>query len=169
MKLRLFQKSGFSLVELVIVVVIIGVIAAIAVSKLGSAASGADDAAFRASLSTLRSAIDLYYAEHDGNYPGADGTSSTFWKQLIKMTDINGDRGTAPGVHIYGPYVRSKIPVLVGPNPDAFRVRMKTVIPMSLAINESKTKKGWVFNYESGHLIANTDDLDKNGMGYDTY
>ena len=27
----------------------------------------------------------------------------------------------------------------------------------------------WIFNYEVGEIIANTDDLDDSGVGYDTY
>ena len=62
------RKPGFSLVELVIVVVIIGVIAAIAVPRISRGAKGANESAVRTNLQTLRTAIDLYAAKHDGQF-----------------------------------------------------------------------------------------------------
>ena len=163
------KRRGFTLVELVIVVVIVGIIAAIAVTRMSSVAQAAPSAALRGSLASMRSAIDLFALEHEGRLPGADGLSLTFWRQLREKTDIDGNIGTTPGVHIYGPYLRHKVPVPVGPNPGAYMVRMTTLTPVSLAISEGQTGKGWVFNYVTGKLIANTDDLDRKGVGFDTY
>ena len=67
------RRSGFSLIELVIVVVIIAIIGAIAIPKMSRGATGAGDSATIQDLSVLRSASDLYNAEH----PGALLTSST--------------------------------------------------------------------------------------------
>ena len=63
------RKSAFSLVELVIVIVIIGIIAAIAVPRISRGAKGATDSALKGDLTALRSAIDLYAAEHGGSFP----------------------------------------------------------------------------------------------------
>lgn len=163
------RKLGFSLVELVIVVVVIGIIAAIAVPRISRGAKGAREAALRGSLRGMRTAIDLYYVEHGGVWPGADGLNVTFWAQLTQRTDASGDVGTVAGVHIYGPYLLDRIPVPVGPNAGALGVRNRTDNPISLGIDESLTAKGWVFNYQTGDLIPNTDDLDDEGVGYDTY
>ncbi len=160
-------RRGFSLVELVIVIVIIGIIAAIDVPRVSRGASAANDAALRASLHTLRACISMYAAEHEGALPGEDGKSKTAKKQLTKNTDILGNVGNTPGVHIYGPYLL-RIPLIsVGPNIGAKKMRMTLDSPP--LVDESKKNHGWVYNYTTGEIIANTDDLDANGVGYDTY
>ncbi len=105
------RKPGFSLVELVIVVVIIATIAAIAVPRISQGAKGAGEAALRGSLAAMRNAIDMYSAEHNGDYPGADSLNTTVVRQLTTKTDITGAVGTD-----YGPYLRRMPPVPVGPN-----------------------------------------------------
>ena len=161
------RKRSFSLVELVIVVVIIGVIAAIAVPRISRGAAGAHEATVRANLAAFRTAIDLYAAEHGGQLPGG-GTSveSTFIDHLTKKTDSPGNVGTTAGVHVYGPYLRSIPALLVGPYPGSTGVQLTSDNPP--AANEN-AGLGWVFNYQTGDIIANTDDLDSDGVGYDTY
>jgi general secretion pathway protein G len=161
------RKHAFSLVELVIVVVIIGMIAAVAVPRISRGAKGAAESAVKGSLASLRSAIDLYAAEHNGVFPGADGDADTFLDQLTKKTDVHGNVGTTAGTHIYGPYLRAGIPPLpVGPNAGASGVEMVDTGPAS---DETKTTSGWVYNYTTGDIIANTDDKDEATVAYDTY
>lgn len=166
MDVSLVRKPSFSLVELVIVVIIIGVIAAIAVPRISRGAKGADESAVRANLHVLRNAIDLYAAEHGGAWPGADSLEATFIDQLAKKTDSTGNVGTTPGVHIYGPYLRSIPPLPVGPYAGSTGIELKNDNP--LVVNENDGL-GWIINYETGDIIANTDDLDDKGVGYDTY
>ena len=161
------RTSAFSLVELVIVVAIVGVISAIAIPRISRGAAGAHEASVRANLSAIRAVIVLYAAEHGGQLPG-DGTAveSTFIGHLTKKTDSAGNTGTTAGIHIYGPYLRS-IPALpVGPYLGSTGVEMTSTNPP--AANEN-AGLGWVFNYQTGDIIANTDDLDSDGAGYDTY
>ncbi len=163
-------RRAFSLVELVIVVVIIGVIAAIAVPRISRGARGAGDAALRGDLAGLRNAIDMYAAEHNGAWPGADGLEATFLDQLTKRTDAAGNVGTTAGTHIYGPYLRGGMPPIpVGPNIGATGIIMTTTTPIQTAVSELTTTAGWVYNYQTGEIIANTNDLDEQGVGYDTY
>ncbi len=165
---RKVRKRGFSLVEVVIVIVIIGIIAPIAMPRIGRAAGSGGGAALRANLATLRKIIIFYAAEHDNAWPGADGREDTLYAQLTQRTDAAGNVGTTPGVHIYGPYLRPGFPpVPVGPNAGATRVHRNTSTPPQ--VNEGKKNHGWVYNYETGEIIANTDDLDASGVGYDTY
>jgi len=160
-------RSGFSLIELVIVIVIIGVLAAIAIPRISRGSGGASAAATQADLTALRNAIDTYAAEHGGAWPAADKKEETFIDQLTKKTDSAGDVGTTSGVHIYGPYLRSIPPVPVGPNTGATGVELRD--DESREVYEGKDDKGWVYNYETGDIFANTDDPDENGVGYDTY
>ena len=62
-------RRAFSLIELVIVVVIIGIIGAIAIPRMSRGAAGAADSSLVADLAVMRSAIDLYKAEHGGDLP----------------------------------------------------------------------------------------------------
>ncbi len=57
------DRSGFSLIELVIVVVIIGVIGAIAIPRLSRGSSAARTNAFVRELNALAQAVDHYHAE----------------------------------------------------------------------------------------------------------
>ena len=159
------RRSGFSLVELVIVVVIIGIIAAIAVPRISRGAVGASEASLRGSLRGLRNAIDMYAAEHAGEWPATDKSQATFIGQLTKMTDVAGSVGTTAGTHIYGPYLRSVPPIPVGPNVGASEIKFKE----DDNVFEGESQYGWVYNFKTGHIYANTDDPDEKGVGYETY
>lgn len=165
------RKRGFSLVELVIVVVIIGVIAAIAVPRISRGAKGAGDAALRGSLQGLRNAIDMFNAEHNGAWPGADGTEATLIDQLINKSNVTGTTGTGAGF-IFGPYLRRGFPpVSVGPNSaTATKVMMTTAADLTTVIDEVTDKTvGWVYNYQTGQIICNTDDTDESTNPYSGY
>ena len=161
------RARAFSLVELVIVVVIIGVIAAIAVPRISRGARGAGESSLKMSLAGLRNAIDMYAAEHGGDWPGADGLEATLTDQLTKKTNAAGVVGTVATTHIFGPYLRAGFPPIpVGPNVGATGVEMTN---LALAVDEALTTKGWVYQYETGEIMANTDDLDEKDVGFETY
>jgi general secretion pathway protein G len=155
---------AFSLVELVIVVVIIGVIAAIAVPRISRGARGAGESALRGSLASLRNAIDMYAAEHGGTWPGADTLEATLLRQLTERTDVAG----AAGGNL-GPYLRRGFPAIpVGPNAGTAKgVLMVTSTPPG--VDESEDTMGWVYNYQTGEIVANCDDPDDNGANYNAY
>jgi len=164
------RVRAFSLVELVIVVVIIGVIAAIAVPRISRGAKGAGESALRGSLASLRNSIDMYAAEHNGAWPGADGLAATLLDQLIKKTNTAGAVGTTAGVHIFGPYLRGSFPPApVGPNMGETGVIMTTTAPVATAVDEAQTTMGWVYNYQTGEIVINTDDTDEKTRAYNTY
>lgn len=68
MKRRIHR--GFTLIELMIVVAIIGILAAVAVPNFIDATDEAKAARIQADLSTIGSAVELYYVKH-GSYPTA--------------------------------------------------------------------------------------------------
>ncbi len=149
-------RRGFSLVELVIVIVILGVIAAIAVPRISRGARGADESAVRQDLSILRTAIEMYSAEHGGKYPGADGSEATFKDQLLKYSDKSGNTNdTKTGSYIFGPYLRKQIPPLpVGPKAGMTAVKVGNSGPTA----DESGDYGWIYNYATGQIIANCDD-----------
>jgi len=164
------RTRAFSLVELVIVVVIIGVIAAIAVPRISRGAKGAGESALRGDLASLRNAIDMYAAEHNGAWAGADGLAATLVDQLTKKTDAGGTVGTVAGTHIFGPYLRRGFPPApVGPNVGATGVIMTTAADLTTAVDELQTTMGWIYNYQTGELIVNTNDTDENTTAYTSY
>ncbi len=67
------RERGVTLVELMVVVSIIAIIAAIAISMYQGVQQKARLAADQAVISSLRSAISIYYGQHNGNFPASPG------------------------------------------------------------------------------------------------
>jgi prepilin-type N-terminal cleavage/methylation domain-containing protein len=156
------QKRGFSLVELVIVIVIIGVIAAIAVPRLSRGAKGARDSALRGDLAVLRNAIDLYAAEHRGDFP----TVADFEAQLTTYTDEDGNNNpTKDATHIFGPYLKA-VPGLPVPGTGTTGGAVgDTGVAAADALGV-----GWLYTAASGDISANTGtSADDSGTDYADY
>ena len=136
------RDSGFSLIELVIVVVIIGIIGAIAIPRMSRGTEGAADSALKANLTVLQNALDLYAAEHNGDYP----TLANLPDALLKRTNASGeiDDGSE-GPFIYGPYLRSVPPLPVGPH------RGNT----NFTATADTEGAGWVYSASTGRISAN--------------
>jgi prepilin-type N-terminal cleavage/methylation domain-containing protein len=66
-----FAKSprGFTLIELLVVIAIIGLLSSIVVASLQSARSKARDAVRLSDMHTIRTALELYANNHNGQYP----------------------------------------------------------------------------------------------------
>ncbi|MEX0652786.1 MAG: prepilin-type N-terminal cleavage/methylation domain-containing protein [Phycisphaeraceae bacterium] len=153
------KDGGFSLIELVIVVVIIGIIGAIAIPRMSRGASGAADSALVANLSVLRNALDLYAAEHGGDYPTDE---TTIAEQLTGRTNAAGDVMPAagdPADYIYGPYLRAVPPLPVGANKGE----------TGFTDSEGESGSGW--HYDAGEVKASTlpMEVDEGGTAYSEY
>ncbi len=156
------RHCAFSLVELVIVIVIIGIIAAVAVPRISVAGNNAGDTVLEADLLVLRSAIDMYAAEHGGTYPDKKGK---FAKQMTRYTDIDGDDSTTrTATHIFGPYIARMPPLPVGKN------QGKTA---AIDGNKpgAKNNGGWWYDEDTGEIRANLKNgqKDTNGVRYNRY
>jgi len=128
--LRSMQK-GFTLVELLIVVIILAILAAIVVPQFASTTDDARSSSADSTLAGLRSAIDLYYQQHNNTYPGAitavptaacAGTSGAgvatggagatatvaFMEQLSLYSDVDGGACSVADAtnHKFGPYLK---------------------------------------------------------------
>ncbi len=150
------RNRAFSLIELVIVIVIIGIIAAIAVPRMSRGAAGATDAALRADLATLRSAIDLYTTEHEGLVP----TAAAIELQLTGYSDVLGAAQVGKdAAHIYGPYIREIPKQPVGAN--------KTQNGIDTATGATI---GWIYTVATSDIRANTTtEADAAGLLYNLY
>lgn len=157
MQSRKTKNRAFSLIELVIVVVIIGIIAAIAIPRMSRGAAGAGDSALASNLATLRKAVDLYAAEHDGAYP----LQAKFTEQLTQFTDSSGDfAATKDATHVFGPYLRS-IPVM---NSGSQKGKNEVTATGS---NDG----GWVYSETAGTITADAkaDEVDSAGKKFVDY
>jgi len=157
------KKRGFSLLELVIVVVIIGIIAAIAIPRMSRGTSGASDSAVAGDLAVLRNAIDLFAAEHGGNFP----TLANIEDQLTQYTDDSNTSApvaTKDNDHIYGPYLREVPTLPVGAN------KGKTTFT-GTAPAASAADAGWYYDEDTGEIRANCADseTDDGGTAYNEY
>ncbi len=63
------NKSGFTLIELVVVILILGILAGVAAPKLFDTSAKATDNSARTTLTIIRDSIELYAAENGGSPP----------------------------------------------------------------------------------------------------
>ncbi len=66
------KEKGFTLIELMIVVAIIGILAAVAIPRFADLIDRAKEAQTKGNLSSIRSAISIYYGVNEGRAPGQD-------------------------------------------------------------------------------------------------
>lgn len=62
------RQKGFATLEVILMVMVIGILASIAVPRFTSVTTAANTAKIQADLSTIDTAIAVYYMEH-GSYP----------------------------------------------------------------------------------------------------
>ena len=67
------NQRGVTLVELMVVVAIIAIIAAIAITLYQNVQQKARLAADQGTIAAMRSAIAIYYGQHNGNFPAVPG------------------------------------------------------------------------------------------------
>jgi type II secretory pathway pseudopilin PulG len=63
------KKNGFSSIELIIAIAVIVIFSIIAVPKFTDTLRKSNENATKTSLGALRSAIAMYYGDHEGEYP----------------------------------------------------------------------------------------------------
>ena len=151
------RRVGFSLIELVIVIAILGILAAVAVPRMSRGAAGATSSRLRADLATLRSALELYYVEHNNTYPAV----ADFENALVNQySDVDGNlNATKTGVFIYGPYLKEIPTIQVGPRKGDNGVAAADAAGI-----------GWLYNDTTGTITANTGTAtDDAGNLYSTY
>jgi general secretion pathway protein G len=136
------NTTGFTLVEILIVVIILGILAAIVIPQFTEASNDARRSAVLSDLQTVRSQIELYKVQHHDNYPTA-----SIKDQLTELTDANGDTGTDPNVHVYGPYLKTfpKNPAQPAASADSVKTTGSA----------GSGSEGWWYDPSTGEFRAN--------------
>lgn len=123
-KQKLGNQSGFTLIEMLVVVIILGILAMIIVPQITVSTDDARLNTLQTNLGTVRSAIELYAAQHSNVYPGrkdnvtagadpADDAASrvAFLAQMTLYSDVNGVTSAQKNPAFpFGPYLK------LGPN-----------------------------------------------------
>lgn len=91
------MKKGFTLIELLVVIAIIGILSGIVLTSLNSARGRASDVAVQSTLSTIRSAAELYYGSTTPNTYGTSAGSGVCTGGMFDDTNIKTSLGTLSG------------------------------------------------------------------------
>ena len=152
-------QAAFTLIEMLIVIVILGILAMIIIPQISTSTGDAKLNTLRTNLSSMRNATEIYFAQHNGVYPGgvlggAASASDAFVQQLTRYTDVAGTIATVRnGTNSFGPYIKG---ATLGTNPfnDKNDVTVDTT-EGDITVRTSSGTTGWKFYVKTGALIAN--------------
>lgn len=174
---------GFSLIELLVVVAILAILAAVIAPQFSNSSVEAKESALRSNLSSLRSAVELYYRDH-GKYPSAvaatgatcPGTGlagsglinseDALVEQLTLYTNAAGQACTTTNATFkYGPYLKDGIPT------DPVVGSSATVVATAgnLVMTGGAGTGGWKFDNVTGKVIVNNSNASTDGTAYDSW
>jgi prepilin-type N-terminal cleavage/methylation domain-containing protein len=112
------NRDGFTLIEMLIVIIILGILAMVIIPQISVSTDDAKVSTLKTNLAGMRSAIELYSAQHNVTYPGVNDSSgaattdatisaTAFVAQLTQYTDATGAVvATKDATHTFGPYVK---------------------------------------------------------------
>lgn len=158
---RPLRPRAFTIIELIMVMIIIGIVAALALPRISLLTQRSEVAALDADLRILQNGIELYAADHAGDYPagrsdaiGNDGrTEGAFVSQMTMYTDRYG-RASAQktSAYKYGPYLLGGVPPLpTGSKKGATSVAIVLTTPAP----QPGSDAGWIYNPLTGEIIGN--------------
>ena len=149
------NKSGFTLVEILIVVIILGILAAIVIPQFTNASQDARKNSLTSQLQTMRSQFELYKLQHKDQLPlkfQADGVYNAVadWDNMTTQTDadhaayVAGTSTTGP----FGPYLQSPP---VNPLNSRFNIIVGTA-DYNFGDDSPDATVGWVLNRITGKV-----------------
>ncbi len=146
--------GGFTLLEILIVIVLLAVISLSVIPKLTGGAGSDDTTLLVNQLQILRSQLELYQQQHDGEYPCGKIEKAVdpdkFVKRLTITTRINHE---ADGM--YGPYLYE-----FPRNPFNGKNSLRYIRGDQAA---GTGQAGWAFNLETGKIQADDDRVTLDG------
>jgi prepilin-type N-terminal cleavage/methylation domain-containing protein len=174
---KLKDQSGFTLIEMLVVVIILGILAMIIVPQITVSTEDARMNTLQSNLTAVRSAIEVYAAQHGNRYPGtyseADGTTAVtdaatsraaFLAQLTRFSDINGmTNATQDATYKFGPYLKlGQLPqnpyvAVLADSVDVVCVHNQTDITAA-RVRDGASNAGWRYYAPLGLFFANDSD-----------
>jgi type II secretion system protein G len=165
------NRSGFTLIEMLIVIIILGILAMIIVPQINVSQDDAKISTLKTNLAGIRSAIEIYYHQHNNTYPGTKKTDGSLAdvadiaesltalrEQMTQYTDITGKvSATKSAAYPFGPYIKAgELPA--NPYKDNTLVCDITVtdITLSTGVKRAATgATGWKYLAKLGVIFAN--------------
>jgi len=168
MSKRFQDRSGFTLIEMLIVVIVLGILAMIIVPQITVSTEDAKVSTLKTNVTAMRSAIELYYHQHDETYPGmkkTDGTgadvptaaaaANAFVNQLTKYTEVSGKAAgdSTTLTDPVGPYIKGgKLPESPFDLDNDVKCDITTT---DITTKTADSTTSWLFYCKTGVLIAN--------------
>jgi prepilin-type N-terminal cleavage/methylation domain-containing protein len=89
MKKEVKIAPGFTLIELMVVIVILGILSAVIAPRIPSFLRKGREGKTKGNLATLRSTVNIYYADNDGSYPKHPLSTSFVPKYIKKIPYVD--------------------------------------------------------------------------------
>ena len=164
--------SGFTLIEMLIVITILGILAMVIIPQITVSTEDAKVSTLKTNLSGMRSAIEMYYAQHNMTYPGVNKTTgntaatpvpsaagdvvASFTAQMTQFTDATGNTSaTVSASHPFGPYIKGgALPMNPFNNLNTLASDFEAVDITASRVADA-TATGWKYLPKLGILFAN--------------
>lgn len=155
------NERGFTWIELLLLVALIGIVSALAMPKIQMLREAAREAATKANIAAIKSAISIYYGDHEG-----------IWPNTLDVNDKTPGYGfgnyleSMPKVKVTHPQDPSKSPAGDEVVYKAFSDAPNLAVP-------NTEGKGWRYDGpklgNTGRIWVNNSYLDSQGISYTTY
>jgi len=84
------RNKGFTLIELLVAIAIIGLLSSVIMATLAESRRKAEYKKFQSEIVETRNAIQLYAADHDGDYPGSGSDTLSGHDDILGMLESEG-------------------------------------------------------------------------------
>ena len=179
------NRDGFTLIEMLIVIIILGILAMVIIPQISVSTDDAKVSTLKTNLAGIRSAIEVYYAQHKMTYPGVNKTDGTaagaadvvaaFTAQMTQFSDDTGKTSPTQVVegvtYPFGPYIKGGV---LPANP--FKDNLVTVTATDFAqatitadrATAADGASGWKYWPKLGVIFAN-DNTSSGDIAHTTY
>lgn len=166
-------RAGFTLIEMLIVIIILGILAMVIIPQINVSQDDAKVSTLKTNLGGVRSAIELYYAQHNNTYPGMKKVTGTgvdvadvaesaaaFVAQMTQFTDATGKvSASKDAAYPFGPYIKGGAlpsnPFKTDATEAVTVVCDITSVDITAARALTGTTAGWKFLAKLGVFFAN--------------
>lgn len=144
------KEKGFTLVELMIVVAIIGILAAVAVPRFGDILNRARESSVKGNLSSIRSAVTIYYGRNEGEAPTVleDALVDDFIREIPSVSRLS-TYETAAGSD--------------GDLHSTLSWDANSVVAVSKTAADGDTNTGWAYDSQRGDVWIDWNKYDTGG------